>query len=293
MSRTYVFFGAFALSGAALWACATAAVIDNGTDLPEAGPGADSGGGNEGGVVGDAGCPQFDLNSDPKHCGSCTKACASTEVCSAGACKAQCTAPTVKCVTDAGGTCVDTSKDPNHCGGCTTACMTVDPASLPADNGNPDSGVPAPDGGYDAGLLPATGTPTCDGGACGVNCPPLTALCSDNICYDTKDNHDHCGDCNTACAANTEWCTAGKCCPVGHRLHRRLVQRPRVDQLQPLQRRALDRPALDLQRRQLPQPRLPAPRVLRLGEHLGQREGQHLLGPHADDHAVVPVAVTS
>jgi hypothetical protein len=39
--------------------------------------------------------------------------------------------------------------------------------------------------------------------------------CSDGICYDTKNFHDHCGSCNTACATDTEWCTQGHCCSVG------------------------------------------------------------------------------
>ena len=45
-------------------------------------------------------------------------------------------------------------------------------------------------------------------------CSPTghATACSDGICYDTKNFHDRCGDCNTACAANTEWCNAGHCC---------------------------------------------------------------------------------
>jgi hypothetical protein len=39
--------------------------------------------------------------------------------------------------------------------------------------------------------------------------------CSDGICYDTQNFHDHCGNCNTACAADTEWCNFGHCCPLG------------------------------------------------------------------------------
>ncbi len=196
---------------AGLWACATAVITDPGIDFPDASTGAD--GSKQPG--GDAGCPQYNTDTDPKHCGSCTKGCTDLQVCATGVCKAACDAPTVKCVSDAGGSCVDTSKDPSHCGNCATSCSVTDAGSLPLDNGNPDAGVPIPDGGWDGGILPQSGSPACDKSACGVTCPPMTTLCSDKICYDTNDSHDHCGNCNTACAATTEWCTAGHCCATG------------------------------------------------------------------------------
>jgi hypothetical protein len=198
------------VSGLALWACATAAVLDTSTETPETGP-ID----NDSGKSADAGCPQYNTDTDPNHCGSCTIKCTALQVCTGGVCKAACDAPTTKCTSDAGGSCVDLSKDPANCGMCNNKCPVVDAGSLPLDNGN-DSGIPVPEGGaFDAGIPPSVGTPSCASNTCGVNCPPQTTLCSDKICYDTQNNHDHCGNCSTACAQDTEWCTAGHCCASG------------------------------------------------------------------------------
>jgi hypothetical protein len=202
------------VSSLALWACATGGLIDPNIDTPETGV-PDTSTKGDSSIAVDAGCPQYNTNTDPKHCGSCTNACTDLQVCSSGVCKAACDPPTVKCSSDAGSGCFDTTKDPNHCGGCTNVCTVGDSGALTPGNNNPDSGIPIPDGGYDGGIGWANGTATCGDGGCGVNCPPNTTVCSDNICYDTQNFHDHCGDCNTACAANTEWCTQGHCCSVG------------------------------------------------------------------------------
>jgi hypothetical protein len=118
---------------------------------------------------------------------------------------------------DAGaGLCIDIQTDPNHCGTCTTECPTGDaggPESGTEDN--PDAGIPTPDGGFPPGPYWSTGSVTCDGGMCGIACPPGMTGCSDSICYDTQNAHDHCGNCTTPCADDTEWCTQGNCCPVG------------------------------------------------------------------------------
>lgn len=166
-------------------------------------------------ATGDSGCPGVDLTNDPKHCGSCTKVCNfGTEVCSNGACKAACDLPTVKCPSDAGGTCADLKTDVTHCGTCMTSCKTADAGALAPGNGNPpDAGAL----GYDAGsgMGWSVGTPACDGGGCGIACPPGMSTCSDGICYDQKNFHDHCGSCSTACMPDTEWCNNGQCCPLG------------------------------------------------------------------------------
>ena len=59
------------------------------------------------------------------------------------------------------------------------------------------------------------GTATCAKSACGVQCPTNMTACTDGVCYDTQNFHDHCGNCGTACATDTEWCTQGHCCSVG------------------------------------------------------------------------------
>jgi hypothetical protein len=190
-------------------ACATAALPIDLTQDPS------SEAGTDGALTGDAGCPQYDISTDPKHCGTCTHACTTDQVCVGGACKAQCTLPQVKCAADGGGSaCFDTTSDPSHCGQCGNACSTADAGDLLPGTNNPDSGVSF-DGGYDAGIGWTLGTPTCAKSACGINCPGGFTACSDEICYDTQNFHDHCGDCNTACAMDTEWCTTGHCCSVG------------------------------------------------------------------------------
>ena len=196
MNATHVGLAVLAAIAVVAVACATGGGPD----------GSDAGG--EGGA-----CPEFDLQNDAKHCGSCTKACAATEVCSAGACKGQCDPPTVKCGTAQ--TCSDLGKDPGNCGQCGTACALPD-ASLPdTGTGNPDSGIPVPDGGvaFDAGTGWSLAAPLCDKGKCGLACDGGT-LCSDDLCWDTPNAHDHCGDCNTKCAAG-EWCRASHCCAPG------------------------------------------------------------------------------
>lgn len=185
-------------------ACATAGTPDI----------TDPGTGNDSGVGADSGCPQFDITKDPKHCGSCTKTCNADQVCASGMCKGQCDLPQVKCAGDGGGACADLTSDPNHCGQCINACGAGDAGALTPGNGNPDAGIPF-DGGYDGGAGWTLGTPGCTKSACSVTCPSGYTSCPDGICYDTQNFHDHCGDCNTACMADVEWCTLGHCCAVG------------------------------------------------------------------------------
>ncbi len=188
-------------------ACATGSIVtfDAGTD-------ASSG---DGGTNGDASaCPQYDLTKDPQHCGSCTNACAANQVCSSGKCASQCNPPTTKCIVDASTVCADLTSDKQHCGGCTNVCTTADAGGMAPGTNNPDPGIPM-DGGYDGGPGWNLGTPSCTSSSCGVTCPSTMTACSDGICYDTQNHHDHCGDCSTACAQTTQWCTEGHCCNVG------------------------------------------------------------------------------
>lgn len=121
-----------------------------------------------------------------------------------------CTSPMMVCG-DAG--CVDTTASTKHCGSCTVSCDTADAGALVQNsNDNPDSGIP--NFTIDAGTPWSLGTASCAKSACGVDCPQGLTLCSDDICYDTQNFHEHCGDCNTACAAG-EYCAGGHCCATG------------------------------------------------------------------------------
>jgi hypothetical protein len=92
-------------------------------------------------------------------------------------------------------------------------CATADAGALvPGSNNNPDAGIP--NFTIDAGAPWSIGTAACAASACTINCPPGLTLCSDGICYDTQNFHDHCGSCANACAASA-YCAAGQCCPTG------------------------------------------------------------------------------
>ncbi len=194
--------GAAAAVGVAVTSCANGIVVDDGADASTSEAGLDA-----------SGCPDADLATDPKHCGGCNIVCQQDEVCSGAACKKQCDAPLVKCPSVQ--TCVDLKTDTDHCGTCATICPAVsDGGGIPPGTNNPDAGIPF-DGGFDAGPGWSVGSPACEAGTCAIACPPGMTACSDGVCYDTQNHHDHCGDCSTACAADTEWCSSGKCCPVG------------------------------------------------------------------------------
>jgi hypothetical protein len=127
---------------------------------------------------------------------------------------ATCTSPSIICPGDAG--CVDLKSNADHCGTCTTTCMFGDASALTlGSNDNPDSGVPPQDSGASEASAPwSVGSTTCEAGTCGIDCPPGTTLCSDDICYDTTQFHEHCGNCTTACMP-TEYCSDGNCCTQG------------------------------------------------------------------------------
>lgn len=161
--------------------------------------------------AGDPGCPQFNLLTDPLHCGSCANKCMSGEVCSNGQCKAMCDSPLTKCTADGGLSCIDTKADPKHCGSCTKVCTTADGGGIAPGTNNPDAGVAV-----DASTIGwSTGTAGCQQSTCTIDCPMGMTKCSDSVCYDTQNHHDHCGDCTTQCVPDDEWCYAGHCCPVG------------------------------------------------------------------------------
>jgi hypothetical protein len=158
------------------------------------------------GTMNNAGCADADVSTDPANCGACGHACTKGQVCASGTCKAECDPPTIKC----NGTCVDIKSDPSNCGGCGKTCMFPDAGGIPPGNGNsPDAGVTPADAGtpWDLGML------ACTNAVCGIQCTSGKQNCG-GVCFDTSQMHDHCGDCNTACA-DDEWCTMGKCCKFG------------------------------------------------------------------------------
>ena len=127
--------------------------------------------------------------------------------------EAGCPSPTVKCSGDAQ-VCVDVTKDPNNCGQCGTVCAGPD-AGPEGGNGNPDAGVPIPDGGLDTGTGWTFPLGSCASSKCQLACGGGAQLCTDSLCWDLQNSHEHCGTCTTACATDVEWCTRGHCCATG------------------------------------------------------------------------------
>lgn len=125
-----------------------------------------------------------DVTSDPRHCGSCDKACAVGEGCVASACTILCAGGTTAC----GGACVNVQTDPNHCGRCGNACA---PGFVCA-SGACQSTCPS-------GLFRCT-RPSADGGVV-------------ESCADLTNDDANCGACGKKCAIN-ETCTASACKPL-------------------------------------------------------------------------------
>jgi len=122
------------------------------------------------GTILDGSCK--DTQSDPAHCGSCSIACASGQVCAAGVCQAASTS-CAPGMTLCSGVCADLTST-GHCGSCTNAC--------------------------------ASGQ-TCNAGTC--QCPGSQMACN-GACTDTQSNNNDCGGCNQPCAVG-QVCTAGVC----------------------------------------------------------------------------------
>ncbi len=139
---------------------------------------------------------------DIANCGSCGHVCATGQVCSNGVCKSACDAPFASCAGAQG--CVDLSKDVKHCGACTTVCQTTDAGAVDSGGGEASA---------DAGPGPDYGTPACVKSACTIACSATKQNCSGQ-CFDTKSDHEHCGDCVTNCTID-QTCSNSHCCPIG------------------------------------------------------------------------------
>ena len=131
----------------------------------------------------------IDLTNDPDHCGSCSQACASDQVCSNGGCYDFCP----EGLTDCDRACVDTYDNDFHCGACGNAC---------------------PEGQFCAQGGTAEG-PTC------TSCPTGETYClvpkRDGIfkvCADLTTDPNHCGECGNSCMLSDafgEECVDGVC----------------------------------------------------------------------------------
>jgi hypothetical protein len=119
-------------------------------------------------------CTSFKI--DPAHCGNCTTACGTGQVCTNSACACPAARPDV-CGTGAAATCTDFKTDPTRCGNCNTSC-----------------GVGK----------------VCNNGACGIACSALQTTCGTGAtatCHTPTAPNDCCG---TLCGRDKD-CSAAGC----------------------------------------------------------------------------------
>jgi len=152
----------------------------------------------------------FDLGSDLRHCGSCDRACAESEVCLGGNC--QCAAGLSMC----GARCVNPLIDPAHCGSCNSACpagrvcaagrCACPSGTLESTRGRCVAIQVDPE---NCGRLghQCDNDEACVAGVC-VCRPGLTL--AGTRCVDTQSDHNHCGRVNNRCG-DTMACVAGAC----------------------------------------------------------------------------------
>lgn len=130
----------------------------------------------------------FDLSSDPAHCGACDAACPASVpngsvACLGGACAVTCAPGFDDCDGAPDNGCEARLTTAAHCGACGNACG----GATPVCGGNPPS--------------------------CQAACPAGTELC-DGSCADTDTDSAHCGGCGVECAAGPNQianCSDGVC----------------------------------------------------------------------------------
>ncbi len=180
-------------------------------------------------------CPSgcVDLTSDLFNCGECDYECELNEECQASRCFTpecfpECAARQICC----DGDCVDPSTDNLNCGRCGYACE--DPLRCLGGVCLCGTGATARMCGPTETCCPAgcvdTSTDRNNCGACGnvcnlecvagqcrcgeTVCPPGWACCDPDRseCFDTRNDMDHCGNCDTKCEARrADSCTDGQC----------------------------------------------------------------------------------
>ena len=133
------------------------------------------------------GC-EVDSSKDPKHCGTCDKACPATPnataKCSLGHCGQTCDLGWSDCLAGSDGCETETGTDITHCGDCTTVCKS-----------GPHATPQCTDGGCSL---------TCDGGFADCN-----GLADDGCEADTVNDPEHCGSCGISCKGAK--CVKGAC----------------------------------------------------------------------------------
>ncbi len=184
------------------------------------------------------GC-ETNAQTDPNHCGVCTKACAAAEQCQAAVCVLQpCGSGLGDCDSNPANGCeANLNTDASNCGFCNNVCggvhatpgcqagnctVTCDQNFDDCDS-NPATGCEADlqndvnhCGGCNRPCVVQNGQPNCVGGNCQVVCTPPWNDCDadhTNCEVDTNSDPNHCGGCN-ACnggANATAVCVAGSC----------------------------------------------------------------------------------
>lgn len=145
-----------------------------------------------------AGCPGFDITSDPDRCGECGNVCLrvpnATSTCVESRCGIECDPSHGDCDADSTTGCeVPLDGNPSNCGGCGVECGAM-------------------------ALAPNTVSTGCAGGVCQVECTAGFGDCDaspTNGCeIDLTNSRSHCGSCGFTCplaARSRPFCETGAC----------------------------------------------------------------------------------
>jgi len=157
-------------------------------------------------------CDQFcyDLDNDPRHCGTCDRSCGDGGQCLGGDCLC------ADSTTDCGAYCADTSSDDHNCGGCGRHCYEsevcvnsecVCGAGFMLCEDDCTDVMTDPDDCGDCGHSCETGE-VCELGEC-VCAPGMVP--DGGRCVDPTSDPDACGPALVDCTGATPYCEAGVC----------------------------------------------------------------------------------